>query len=470
MAVVRDLPEDFAAALDRVPEARDRFFAMPADRQAQWIDWIERARGRQRTTRIDEAIDRLAPGSVATRDEVTEPVAPPPERNWWIWLLVLLLLVVAGLLLWYFLARGGGKRIVPDVVGLTSAAAAQRLHDKDLDVVPNTAPSPRQVGIVFAQRPGAGVQVDKGADVTILISGGLARKPVPNVTDLPLAQAEQQLTSAGFKTRATRVASTRKAGLVTAQDPAPGVTAVKGATVTLTVSTGQKPIVVPSLVGSQQGAAVTKLTKLGLKPQLQNVASSQPSGQVVAQKPPAGNQVDKGSTVVLNVSSGSPGGTTTTQTTTTTTSTTTTTAAGGGTGTSAAGHVSIPAVRGLAVSAGLRRLNTAGLRPVVRYVPSSSRAGIIVTQSPTGTAARGSRVRVSVSEGSSPGAPTSVPSVVGQDQAAAAQAIREANFKIAVLFRKTTDPSKNGVVVDEQPASGASIPAGSYVAIFVGRS
>jgi beta-lactam-binding protein with PASTA domain len=466
MAAVRDLPDDFAAALDRVPEARDRFLAMPADRQAQWVDWIERARGRQRGARIDEAIDRLLPASVAAEDEVTEALPPPREHNWWIWLLLLLLLVVAGLLLWYFLARGGGKRTVPDVVGLTSSAAAHRLQDKDLQAVPNTSPSTRPVGIVFAQRPGAGAQVDKGSNVTILISGGLARKPVPNVTDLPVAQAQQQLTTAGFKTTIKHVSSARKSGVVTAQDPAPGVTAVKGANVTLSVSSGQQPITVPSLVGSQQGAAVTKLTKLGLRPQLQNVASSRPAGQVVAQKPPAGEQVDKGSTVVLNVSSGTAGGTTTTQTATTETTTT----AGGGAGSTAAGDVSVPAVRGLAVTAGLRRVNTAGLRPVVRYVPSSSRGGIIVSQSPTGTAARGSRVQIGVSEGPNPGAATSVPDVLGQDQAAAAQTVRQANFKIVVLSRKTTDASKNGVVIDQQPAAGASIPTGSYVAIFVGRS
>lgn len=463
MAVVRELPEDFAAALDRVPEARERFLAMPADRQVQWIDWIERTRGRRRAARIEEATRRLLAPSVAEEtEELAGPVAPPPERNWWIWLLVLLLLVVAGLLLWYFLARGGGKRTVPDVIGLTSNAAAQRLHDKDLSVVPVTAPSTRPVGIVFAQRPGAGVQVDKGADVTISISGGLARKPVPNVTDLPVAQAQQQLTTAGFKTVQKRVASTRKAGLVTAQDPAPGVSAVKGATVTLSVSNGQKPVVVPSLVGSTQGAAVTKLTNLGLKPQLQNVGSSQPAGQVVGQKPPAGKQVDKGSTVVLNVSKGSAGGTTTGQTTSTTATTT-------GTATTAA-RVSIPGVRALAVTAGLRRLNTAGLRPVVRYVQSSSRAGVILSQSPTGTAPRGSRVRITVSEGPNPGAPTSVPNVVGQDQASASQAVRQAGFKVVVLFRKTTDSSQDGQVVDEQPTAGASIPAGSYVAIFVGRA
>jgi beta-lactam-binding protein with PASTA domain len=289
----------------------------------------------------------------------------------------------------------------------------------------------------------------------------------PNVSDLPVAQAEQQLTTSGFKTTVKQVASTRKSGVVTAQDPAPGVTAVKGATVTLSVSTGQKPVVVPSLVGTGQGAAVTKLTKLGLTPKLQNIRSGQPAGQVVAQKPPAGKQVDKGSTVVLNVSSGSPSGTTTMQTTTTTATATTATS---GTGTTAASHVSIPSVRALAVTAGLRRLNTAGLRPVVRYVPSSTRAGISVTQSPTGTAARGSPVHVTVSEGASPGAATSVPSVVGQDQAAAARAIRQAGFKVLVLFRKTADSSRNGVVIDEQPAAGASIPAGSYVAIFVGRT
>lgn len=464
MAVRQDLPEDFAAELDRVPEARDRFYAMPPERQDQWLDWIDRAGGRRRAARIDEAMRRLVPSSaVAAEEEVAEPVAPPPERNWWVWLALLLLLVVAGLLLWFFLTRGSEKRTVPDVVGLSSQAAARRLTDKDLKVIPNTAPSSRPVGIVFAQRPGAGTRVKKGSDVTISISGGLARKPVPNVTDLPFAQAQTQLTSAGFKVVVTRVASTRTKGLVTAQDPAAGVTAVKGATVTLTVSNGQKPVVVPSLVGLTQGAAVTKLTKAGLKPKLQNVASQQPAGRVVAQKPPAGKQVNKGSTVVLNVSNGTGGGTTTVQTTTTTT--TATTSSGAATGTTA-----IPAVRGLAIVAGLRRLNAAGFRPVVRYVPSSTKFGSILSESPTGTARRGSRVRLTVAEGPNPGTPTTVPNVVGQDQASASQAIRQAGFKVVVLFRKTTNASRAGLVIGEQPAAGASIPTGAYVAIFVGRT
>ena len=464
MATRRELPPDFAAALDRVPEARDRFFAMPPDRQAQWIDWLQRGRGRRRADRIDEAIRRLLPPTAVAREEqFTEPAAPPPERNWWLWLLLLLLLVVAGLLLWYFLSRGSDKRTVPNVVGLRATAAAQRLRAKDLQVIPNTAPSSRPLGVVFAQRPGAGARIKKGDSVAISISGGPARKPVPNVTDLTLAKATQQLTAAGFRASVKRVASSRKKGLVTDQDPAAGVTAVKGATVTISVSSGRPPVVVPSLVGSPQGSAVTKLTKLGLTPKLQNVASQQPAGQVVSQKPPAGTEVDKDSVVTLNVSRGSGGGTTTAATTTATAPTATTAT----TGTTA--RMPVPPVQGLAVTAALRRLNAAGFRPVVRYVPSTERAGRVVAQAPTGTGKTGTRVRVSVSEGPNPGAPTDVPDVVTQDQASAAQALRQAGFKVAVLFRKTTDTTQAGTVLEQQPAAGQSIPGGVYVAIFVGR-
>jgi beta-lactam-binding protein with PASTA domain len=456
MATRRELPADVAAAFDRVPEAGSRFAALPADRQTAWIDWIDRARGgRARAGRIDEMVRRLLP-SAAVEEEVAEPVGPPPERYWWLWLLLLLLLVAGGLLAWYFLSRGDDKAVVPNVIGLREQQAQIRIQDRGLEPLSRSGQSDRPQGVVFAAEPGAGTQLGKGQTVTISVSSG--RLAIPNVTASPLADAQQKLQARGFKAEVKRVASTKPKGIVLEQDPAAGVTAVRGTTVTLSVSSGAKPVVVPRVVGQTQGDAVQALTALGLKPILQNVPSDQPAGTVVGQKPPAGKEVDKGAEVTVNVSTGT--GQSTTTTTTTTTATTTN-----------AAPVRVPRVVGLAQTPALRSLNVLGLLPTVVYVSSSQPANRVVSQSPkSGTSLRpGARVRVNVSTGPNPQANAEVPNVVGQDQATAAQTLRDAGFKVAVLNRPTADQSKDGLVVEQQPRATSSIPAGSQVTIFIGR-
>ena len=460
MAARRELPDDVAAALDRVPEARDRFAALPPERQAEWLDWVDRGRGRRgRAARIDEMMDRLLPSAAATEEDVVEQPPPPWERYWWLWLLLLLLLVIGGLLAWWLLTRGDDKSTVPNVIGLRSAVAAERIRDKDLDVSPTTGQSKRPPDIVFAQRPGAGTQLKHGQNVTIFVSSG--RQGVPDVTGLPLDQAQKRLTDAGLKSEVTRVASLRQKGVVVDQSPVAGVTVASGTTVRLNVSSGAKPVVVPQVVGQTQGAAVNALTAAGLKPVLQNVGSAKPAGTVVAQKPAAGKEVDKGSKVTLNVSTGTPSTTTTTTTATTTVGTTTT----------ATGNVSVPRVTGLAAAPALRSLNVRRLFATIVYQQSSQPAGRVLKQSPAAgaTAPPNSRVRLAVSTGPNPEAAASVPNVVGQDQAAAATALRDAGFRVLVLNRPTTDQSKDGLVIAQAPPGGSSTPGGSLVAIYVGR-
>ena len=401
----RAFPDDVAAALERNPEARDRFAALPEQQQVEWLRWIDRARGRRgRAERIQELIRRLLPQRAATEEEVA---GPPPRNYWWVWLLLLLLLVVGGLLAWYFLTRGSDKTTVPDVTGLQQPAAEQRIRDKHLDPLSRTGRSNRPLGVVFAQVPGAGTQVGKNQTVTISVSAG------------------------------------------------PGT------------------VVVPRLVGLSQGDAVSALTKAKLAPQLNNVASKKPSGTVIGQKPPGGKSVPQGSTVTLNVSTGTGGkGTTTaTTTTTTTTATTTTSATTTSAGATSTTPVAVPTVSSLAQTPALRRLNTLGLRPTVVYVQSSQPANRVVAQKPAaGTKLRpGSRVRVSVSMGPNPQASTSVPDVTGEDQATAAQDLRSAGFRVAVLNRPTKDQSKDGMVVEQQPKAGSNIPGGLQVTIFIGR-
>jgi beta-lactam-binding protein with PASTA domain len=350
------------------------------------------------------------------------------------------------------------------VIGLREDAAAVRIHDRGLDVLPRTDASNRPPGIVFAEKPGPGTQLDKGQAVTIFISSG--RLGVPDVTGLPLPDAQQKLTAKGFKVEVRRVASSRPTGIVIGQEPVAGVTAVSGTAVTLNVSSGVKPVVVPRVVGQTQGAAVDALTKLGLKPVLKNVPSDKPGGTVVGQNPPAGKEVDKGAKVVVNVSTGT-GPSTTTVATTTTTATTTT----GATTTTASGPVRVPRVVALAQTPALRRLNVLGLRPTVVYVRSNQPANRIVAQlpAPGTTLRRGSRVRVNVSTGPNPEPATTVPNVAGQDQTTAAETLSAAGFEVAVLNRPTSDQSTDGLVVEQQPRAGSRIPAGSQVTIFVGR-
>ena len=463
MATRRELPADVAAAFDRVPAARERFAALPPERQADWLNWIDRARGRRRRARIDEAMRRLLPSSTAAEEEVAEPAGPPPERYWWLWLLLLLLLVIGGLIAWWLLTRGSDKSTVPNVIGLRAPVAVQRITDKDLKANSVPGQSKRPPGVVFAQRPGAGTQLKHGQTVVISVSSG--RLAVPDVTSLPVKDAQQQLTQAGFMSTVKRVASSRQKGTVVSQMPVAGVTAARGTTVQLTVSSGVKPVLVPQVVGLSQGAAVNKLTAAHLKPVLQNVPSAQPSGTVVAQKPKAGTEVDKGSKVTLNISTGTPSTTTVATTSTTATTSTVTT-----TGTRAAA-VRVPRVVGLAQAPALRRLNVLGLRPLVSYRTSQQPANRVLQQAPSAATQlrRGAPVRVVVSSGPNPQPSTTVPNVVGKDQATAASTLRDAGFRVLVLNRPTTSQSKDGLVVDEQPRPGSSIPTGALVTIFVGR-
>jgi beta-lactam-binding protein with PASTA domain len=465
MATRVELPADVAAAIDRVPQARERFFSLPAEQQDAWLNWVDRAREeRGRQARIDDMIRRLGPRGTVAQEEVVEPAGPPPERYWWLWLLLLLVLVIGGLLAWYFLTRGSDKATVPNVIGLRAEAAAAKIHDKGLDATPLTGASDRPPNVVYAEKPGPGTQLGKGQTVTIFISSG--RYSVPDVTGLPLAQAQTQLTSAGFKVEVKHVASPRPKGIVVDQEPVAGVTAVNGTTITLSVSSGAKPVVVPRLVGKTEADAVASLTKLNLKPVVQNVPSDKPAGTVVGQKPPAGKEADRGSTVTLNISSGTGTGTTTTGNTSATTTSPSPTVT-----TPTAGPVHTPRVVALAQTSALRRVNVLGLRPTVVYVTSSQPANRVIGQAPTPetTLRKGSRVQLRVSAGPNPQPATTVPNLVGQDQATAAETLRNAGFKVAVLNRPTSDQAKDGLVVEQQPRAGASIPGGLQVTIFIGR-
>jgi len=128
-------------------------------------------------------------------------------------------------------------------------------------------------------------------------------------------------------------------------------------------------------------------------------------------------------------------------------------------------------VTGQAQEAAQRRLNSAGLKAGVVYVPSDQPEGTVVSQAPAAgaTVRRGARIQLNASLGPNAGPTQTVPNVVGMSPQQARARLTSAGFAVQQLTRKVSVRSQSGRVVDEQPAGGRKVPAGSAVTIYVGR-
>src|SRR5204863_9618734 len=138
---------------------------------------------------------------------------------------------------------------------------------------------------------------------------------------------------------------------------------------------------------------------------------------------------------------------------------------------SQAATVQVPSLVGLTQLTAQRRLQALGLRVRTVYVPSTKPGGTVVAQRPApgSVAKRGWRVRLNVSNGPNSQPLTALPDVTGEDEASATADLQAAGFQVQVFDQPTTDQNQDGTVVDEDPAPGTRIPAGSQVAIYVAR-
>ncbi len=220
---------------------------------------------------------------------------------------------------------------VPDVSGLRAAAAVAKLTAAGFRPKVTSVFSSKPSGTVATQQPPAGDRADKGSQVNLLVSKGRKRAQVPDVVGQPSADAQAALKQAGFAYTIVVVPSDQARGTVVSQAPAGGATAPQGSKVRLNVAsgangsgttgantttgqttTGQTTTAttpaasasVPRVVGLNQTVAQRRLRAAGLASNVAYVASTQPAGRVVAQRPLPGTKVKRGSRVRLNVSTG----------------------------------------------------------------------------------------------------------------------------------------------------------------------
>jgi len=276
------------------------------------------------------------------------------------------------------------------------------------------------LGIVLLTRP---------ADVT-----------VPRVVGQDVTSATTQLRAAGFETRVDRVTSGRPADEVLAQDPAGGEQAQDGSTVTLTVSRGPGQVAVPSVdgLGEQKATAVLIDKGLVVDRLVRQADDTVPEGRVIKTSPAAGTPVDRGSDVTLFVSSGPR-------------------------------QVKVPNVVNLRKQAAQQTLGDQGFQVVVTEEGSdSAEPGTVLRQDPAaGTEIDpGATVTIVVARR----IPTViVPDLLGQGMQQATDTLTAIGLEPRTSYRDVTDPTQDGIVLDQKPASGTEVKEGAPARIFVGR-
>jgi eukaryotic-like serine/threonine-protein kinase len=259
---------------------------------------------------------------------------------------------------------------------------------------------------------------------------------VPFVKGLTESLAVDKLRAAGLVPQVARdFSDTVEKGTVIDQSPDPGEKVAKHNNVDITVSKGKETVQVPSVIGKSRDDAISTLVNAGLDPHAFDVASSKAIGTVTAQDPPPGKVVEKGSRVRVNVSSGPA-------------------------------DVTVPSVIGLTYESATTTLRNQGFLVSRTDVDSEKPLGIVVDQSPSGSAPKGTTIQLSVSKGPKE---SSVPDVTSQDEDSARSTLEDAGFTVTVTRQSVSDPGLDGIVLSQSPTGGTKAKQGSTVRIVVGQ-
>jgi eukaryotic-like serine/threonine-protein kinase len=308
-AINPDIPPALDAvvmrALAKDPEARFK----DADAFLKALDAAEKAPDTPRPQ------DTAAYAAVSPEGEADIPGDEEEEfeeyesrRRRWRWFIIALLVCGVAALVAYALTRPQNVAI-PDVIGKTSDQASQALDSAGFEVAIKAVPSAAPRDQVVEQDPiptdRGGGKAEEGSTVTLSVSSGPAIVAVPSVAGLNEADATKRLEKAGFKVTATQEFSKSvPRGQVIGTSPPAGTQLSTLQSVTLLISRGANTVLVPSVVGLNDQAALATLSNAGLSGTEVQKDSTEPAGKVLSQSPGAGKRVARGSQVTIFASTG----------------------------------------------------------------------------------------------------------------------------------------------------------------------
>jgi eukaryotic-like serine/threonine-protein kinase len=239
---------------------------------------------------------------------VSEPAPRRRKRRRWPWIVIGLLTAALVAFLTYLAVSAltaAETREVPRVIGRQLVDARAVLERAGFQVEETRVRSETDFDQVLDQDPDAGEEAEEGSTVLLEVSGGPGTVLVPSVRNLPQAQAIDELEERGLRANVDRLSSeTVREGLTVRTVPSAGTEVERGERIQLFISSGPELTTVPGVIGLSSDSAEAQISDAGLVPAVQEQESEQPEGEVIAQDPGAGVQLELGSTVTITVSTG----------------------------------------------------------------------------------------------------------------------------------------------------------------------
>jgi len=286
-ALLRQVPPSRHAAADAttmVPAVTDR---------PSWARLPEQSRNTQTYRRGDPG---LRPSGGIDRRRIFLSAA-----------IAVMVLVVIGSTWWVTLGR---YTDTPTLINMTNDQAVlyARQHNFELITADGQYSETIPKDTVVSQKPGPQERIVSGGTITITLSLGQERFPVPDLTGVEVAAAKTELAQAKlqYKEGPGQYSDTVPEGSVISTSPGKGEELKRGGTVTVVVSKGRAPIQVPNLVGMNVNDARNQLQSLGLTAVERYKDNDAPLDQVIAQTPKAGSGAANDAEITLDVSKGPP--------------------------------------------------------------------------------------------------------------------------------------------------------------------
>jgi serine/threonine-protein kinase len=384
----------------------------------------------------DRPDSRAAARTVETLE--TERVQRERDLRW----IVFPVLLAAAIIIGFFVLRGAPFQpaatiVVPDLVRLSATAAQQELLQSGLQWKLSTeddASVPQDH--VIRQDPPPGTKLAKDDVVALVVSGGLPRVQVPDVKGYSRADAVSELRKAKLRFKvAEAFSATVPADQVIDVVPGVGTSARQNDVVTLRISKGAQPIVVPNLVSLTVDEARKQLARLNLTLAIAQETENDtiPANVIVSQDPEPSATVAPNATISVIVSTG-------------------------------ASSVTVPNVVGLDAAAAQAALKSAGFEVTVSYtVDAANPTGKISLQQPEADAKAKKHSKVTIFWS----VPGSIPDVAGKPLEDAKLMLIASGYQIGNIAETTDSSLEPGRVVRTEPEANSALKPGESVNITV---